>query len=161
MRRAALAAVWVVLVVELGAMPVRADSTAVCTAAWVVAISPGVTDRPGRFTITSNGQGGVLVCSGLVAGKTVTGPGTIGELGNAEGTCTSGTGESDYSFALPTSAGPVTINVRANFVYGPGAGARLGDQIPGPFEFVATKGDCISSPVTEVRVTNQVLFRAD
>ena len=160
MRRAALAAVWFLLVVSAGAAPVRADSTAVCTATWVVAISPGVTDKPGRFTITSNGQGGILVCSGQVAGTTVTGPGTIGELGTAEGTCTTGTGESDYSFALPTSAGPLTVNVRARFVYGPGGGVRLGDQIPGPFEFIATEGDCLTSPVTEVRVINQVLFRA-
>jgi hypothetical protein len=139
--------------------PAGADSTAVCVATWSVTISPGVTSEPGKHTITSNGPTGTLICQGLVGGQTVTGPGTLGEVGEIEGTCATGSGQALMSFTLPTATGPLTISVNTKFVYGPGVGMRLSDQIPGPFEFVATQGDCTTSPITQVRVVNQVLFR--
>jgi hypothetical protein len=141
--------------------PAAAESTAVCAATWSVTISPGVTSEPGKNTMTSNGPTGTLVCQGLVKGQTVTGPGTLGEVGEFEGTCATGAGQALMSFTFPTASGPVTISVKTRFVFGPGVGLRLSDQIPGPFEFVATRGDCITAPVTEVKLFNQVLFRVE
>lgn len=130
-----------------------------CAATWLVHISPGVTSEPGEHTISTRGQTGTVVCEGLVDGQPVSGPGTVGELGAVRGSCVTGTGSAVYSFVLPTPSGPRAVNGKADFVYGPAGGVRHGDEVPGTFEIVVTQGDCISSPITQVRVFSQILMR--
>jgi hypothetical protein len=140
--------------------PAHAESTAACVASWRITFSPGVTSESGKVSFTSHGQTGTILCDGPVGGQRVMGPGTIGEEGALEGSCAAGSGTSLYSFTLPTSSGPLAISAPITFTYGPGAGVQFADQIPGSFQFVATKGDCITAPITEAVTTVEMLLKS-
>ena len=129
-----------------------ADSVAYCFHQWTDTASPGVGAATARSTFTSNGEKWPLICQGRVRGHEVTGPGTFGEDGVIEGTCSSGSGEVNFSFTIPTSGGEQRFRLTFPFVYGPGGGTARTTDFPGVFVFYPKAGDCINGPVTEFEV---------
>ena len=136
-----------------------AASVAYCFHTWTDTARPGVGTAPARSTFTSNGEKWDLICQGLVRGHEVTGPGTFGEDGIIEGTCSAGEGTVNFSFTIPTSGGMQKFRLTFGFVYGPGGGTARTTDFPGIFVFFPTEGDCTNQPVTEFKVIrNATLF---
>jgi hypothetical protein len=129
-----------------------AGSAASCFHTWTDTASPGVAAIPGRTAFTSNGEKWELLCQGTARGFQVTGPGTFGEDGVINGNCSSGSGEVNFSFSIPTSGGLQKFRLSFAFVYGPGGGTSRTSEFPGVFAFYPTAGDCLHAPVTEFRV---------
>lgn len=88
----------------------------------------------------------------------MTGPGTFGEEGVVEGTCSSGSGEVNFSFTIPTTAGDQKFSLTFPFVYGPGGGTARTDVFPGVFVFFPKTGDCINAPITEFNVLRSAML---
>ena len=136
-----------------------AGSIAYCFHAWTDTASPGVGANAGRSQFTSNGEKWELLCQGTVRGHPVTGPGTFGEDGVIDGSCSSGSGTVNFSFTIPTAGGAQKFRLTFPFVYGPGGGTARTTDFPGVFLFYPTAGDCLNAPVTEFNVVrNAILF---
>jgi hypothetical protein len=136
-----------------------AGSVAYCFHTWTDTVTPGVSTTVARSTFTSNGEKWDLYCQGLVRGREVTGPGTFGEDGVIEGTCTAGQGKVNFSFTIPAAGGDQKFRLTFRFVYGPGGGTSQTTDFPGVFVFFPTAGDCQNQPVTEFKVIrNATLF---
>ncbi|MGH2690055.1 MAG: hypothetical protein ACRDKW_14800 [Actinomycetota bacterium] len=150
--RAAMAAM--ALSVALFPAPVTAavPSRAVCVATWTDSVSPGASLTPGTSTFSSGGQTGSISCAGSVMGHDVTGPGTIGEEGRAQGTCTAGTGSATFHMTIPTTGGPVDLSFPVEFTIAGAVGSRPGGPMPGGFVFAPLEGDCVTTPVTRIAV---------
>lgn len=129
----------------------ESESTASCYGTERISFSPGISTTSQEQTFTTHGETGTINCYGRVKGHEVTGPGTFGEDGVLEGTCSGGKGSSIISVTIPTSAGSEKLSLRATFTYGPGYGSKYGDSLMGPLTFVyyPTQGDCVTAPVTE------------
>lgn len=124
----------------------------------------GLTPRPGRFT-TGDPVGvfesGVIDCRGPVAGHRPTGPGTIGFAGTyGPGGCLAGgRGAGRHVLTLPTADGPVRLTNDFTFRWGlaggepPFDGRFDGPLLSGRFRVRAIEGDCVTNPVTRVRLT--------
>ncbi|HUR48140.1 MAG TPA: hypothetical protein VMY88_01225 [Acidimicrobiales bacterium] len=128
-----------------------ATSTAACVFEFVMPVAPGVSMTPADFTYTTGGETGMIICVGTVRGHPVTGPGTVGEQGTGNGSCSGGTVTGAYTMTIPTDAGQQRLRVpytKLNFV-GP-LGARPTPELAGGFTFVPTRGDCVTTPITEV-----------
>ena len=140
--------------------PARAaGSIAYCFHTWTDTASPGVGASPGRTQFTSNGEKWELLCQGTVRGQAVTGPGTFGEDGVIDGSCSNGSGVVNFSFTIPTAGGPQRFRLTFPFVYGPGGGTARTTDFPGVFLFYPTAGDCVNAPVTEFKIVrNATLF---
>jgi hypothetical protein len=137
-----------------GLAPVAAaGSTAICFHQWTDTLIPGATTTPQHSTFSSHGETGVIQCSGTVRGAQVTGQGKFGEEGAVHGSCSSGTGEALFSFTLPTSAGPQHFRFLVTFTFGPGVGQTSSDIFPGGFTVRPMRGDCLTTPVTEIAVS--------
>jgi hypothetical protein len=131
----------------------RADrSQAACIASWRDTVSPGVSLTPAFVTFTSDGERGSISCAGTVDGHLVTGIGTFGEAGQAQGTCLSGSGSTTFSMTIPTTAGPVHLQMPGVFTLLGGVGFRPTGDFPGGFVFVPLDGTCALLPVTELQV---------
>jgi hypothetical protein len=153
MRR--IAGVLLLLTMLLPLHPVRvaaAASNASCHHEWTDTVSPGVTSTTRRVTLTSNGERWALVCRGTVRGQQVTGPGTFGEDGVIDGSCSSGAGTVHFAFTIPTTAGMQRFRMTFQLSYAGGVGGSSNDGFPGIFAFSPRKGDCVSTPVTEVDI---------
>jgi hypothetical protein len=129
-----------------------AGSVAYCFHTWTDTATPGVSTAVARSTFTSNGEKWDLYCQGMVRGHEVTGPGTFGEDGVIEGTCTAGEGKVDFAFTIPTAGGEQKFRLTFPLVYGPGGGVSRTSDFPGVFAFFPTAGDCQNQPVTEFKV---------
>lgn len=130
-----------------------AGSTAICFHQWTDTLTPGATSGPQHAAFSSHGETGVIQCSGTVRGLQITGQGTFGEEGSVEGSCSSGTGQAVFSFTLPTSGGAQHFQVPVTFTFGPGLGQTSSDVFPGAFAVRPVKGDCVTTPVTEIAVS--------
>jgi hypothetical protein len=134
-------------------------SGAYCFHTWTDTASPGIGATPGRSDFTSNGEKWELLCQGTVRGHEVTGPGTFGEDGVIDGSCSSGSGTVNFAFTIPTSGGVQKFRLTFGFVYGPGGGTARTTDFPGVFVFYPTTGDCMNSKVTEFKIVrNATLF---
>jgi hypothetical protein len=153
-----------VVFLTMGASPALSAgvSTASCTGTWRVSFSsPGVGLAPNRVTFVNHDA--ALICVGSVAGSLVTGPGAFSEEGVLEGTCLTGTGSATFSVTVPTLAGPATLrNVPFRMSTGLGFGFKYSDSFLGPlaFVFVPTKGNCVTSAVTEIAVVAQFVLKS-
>jgi hypothetical protein len=94
----------------------------------------------------------VMLVAAVAATLVPTGPGTFVEDGVINGNCSSGSGEVNFSFSIPTSGGLQKFRLSFAFVYGPGGGTSRTSEFPGVFAFYPTAGDCLHAPVTEFRV---------
>lgn len=147
----AMVALLLAVVLTLPA-PARASSRAACVASWRDTVSPGITLTPAVGAFTSHGETGTITCVGSVKGHRVTRPGTFGEQGVVRGNCAFGSGSALFSMTIPTSAGAARLQIPAVFTYAGGVGLRPTGIFPGGFVFYPVRGDCITSPVTEIAV---------
>jgi hypothetical protein len=150
------------IVPSLHASPAAAAAggSAACVHQWTDTVTPGTTMSTQRAVFSSHGETGTIRCSGTVQGRQVTGPGSFGEEGVIEGSCGSGRGQALFSITLPTSGGPVHLRIPVTFTLGPGAGHAEGDVFPGAFVVRPVKGDCVTTPATEIAVTRFGLLQS-
>jgi hypothetical protein len=94
----------------------------------------------------------------MVRGQQVTGPGTFGEEGFLQGSCSSGNGMVNFSFTIPTTAGQQRFHLAFPFTFGPGFGGSSNDAFPGVFFFSPKTGDCVTTPVTEVNIARAAVL---
>jgi hypothetical protein len=135
-----------------------AGTSASCFHTWIDSITPGVTATPQRSSFTSGGERWAITCQGMVRGRQVTGPGTFGEEGVLEGSCSSGSGMVNFSFTIPTTGGDQRFHLRFAFTFGPGIGGSSNDPFPGVFAFSPKTGDCVTAPVTEVNIVRTAVL---
>ena len=93
----------------LAAAPAQAagKTSAACTNHFVATISPGFSPIATAGTQTTNGQTGSIACIGKIAGRRVTGIGSIGfDSTYSGGTCASETATGTVRATIPTTAGP-------------------------------------------------------
>jgi len=144
------------------AVPVQAEQGTRCTFEFEAYLTPGFSITP--TTGTHDGTGPVT-CQGVVDGQQPTGTGTLsddGRYGTKDpDSCISGSeGDGTDTLKVPTAAGVVTVV--STFTYTAGdrppthggvvAGSFTGTHFTGTFEFTVLEGDCVSKPVTRVRV---------
>jgi hypothetical protein len=159
-------------------MPVaeaEADQLAPCRFRAEFDLAPGLSLTPTSGAFTSGGETGAITCSGSVNGHIVTGPGTFGAEGNygtADGdSCVSGgEGSAVQSFTVPTSDGPAPVQNAITFTYrpAPGSGGSMslasgrfhGERFSGTFDVTLIEGDCVTSPVTRVRLDGRGMLRS-
>ncbi|HET9773187.1 MAG TPA: hypothetical protein VFS16_20005 [Acidimicrobiia bacterium] len=145
-----------------------ADRSTHCRFTKEVVLSPGFSMTPTSGTFTTNGQNGSIECDGLVAGHQPIGSGSIGTEGrygtDGADTCTSGTEGTGFdTLTIPTAEGPRTLIAAYRFTAGEPpkkgdgviAGRFGGDRFTGTFEAMPLKGDCLTSPVTALRVVGE------
>ena len=136
----------------VGAVPSGAESGSDCTFQHVPDLKPGISYNPSSGTFVDPG-GGTVECKGAVNGSgSYTDSGTY-----SNATCQSGgLAEGDPSFTI----GGQTFTDHIKIVFGkePSTNGKgivhatfEGDKVKGTIELTPTKGDCISSPVTQVR----------
>lgn len=121
---------------------VREGETAMCTITtdYGVSISPGLTLLPVEATIATI-EPAVFECRGSVAGREVTGPGTISYEATATGpmggaTCEIATGKGRALITIPTADGPVELVNNFTFEGVMGSGKFNGDTYSGVFSFI-------------------------
>lgn len=162
--RALLATLTACALLPLAAAPAPAAGPAECTFDYNPDMRPGLTMNPGSGKVTSRGETGTVECEGAVNGHEATGPGTFGFEGTfgtkEKVSCTSGgSGEGYVIFTVPTAAGPQKVKDNITYAFGPAAGdpplvgGWRGTRTTGRFVVVPTKGDCIISPVEQLRGT--------
>jgi hypothetical protein len=138
--------------VAVATVPSGAESGSHCTFQHVPDLKPGVSYNPSSGTFVDPG-GGTVECKGAVNGSgSYTYSGTY-----SNATCQSGgLAEGDPSFTI----GSETFTDHIKIVFGkePSTNGKgivhatfEGDRVKGTIELTPTKGDCISSPVTQVR----------
>ena len=147
-------------VLMLGSIPaVRADTAlnvAVCDGDVEVSISPGLSLIPSSPTFVSDGDAGTIDCFGFVAGKQVTGKGTLaagGVLGLFTGAvCTHGIGGGAFSITVPTEDGPKTVTGDYTFSWAGLVGELTGSTGSGTLKFTPVEGHCLSQPITRASI---------
>lgn len=170
-RKIFMAMITVVLAFAGSFAPVRtatAQESTHCSFVKEVVISPGFSMKPTSGTFTTNGENGTIECDGPVDGKQPSGVGSMGTEGRygTEGpdTCTSGTeGVGVDSVTVPTVDGPVKLLGEYTFTggdppkkgHGVISGQFTGERFSGTFEAMPLKGDCVTSPVTVLRVVGE------
>lgn len=133
-----------------------------CTFTVDLSMSPGLSRQASSGTFDSGGQTGTVSCDGPVDGRQPTGAGTFGVAGHyagqgPDGCASGGQGDGVQDFTLPTDGGSTSVRNTMTFTYGArggGVGGEIkGDRYSGTFEVHPKKGDCFSSPVTEVTIS--------
>lgn len=143
-----------VLLGTVAAPPVHAAAAGVpayCHIDIVLEAPDGLSLETGSATYTSSGS---AVCFGEPDGIRATGPGTYTSYGTIGGSCAGASGDFHYRITLPTAQGEATIVdggdfTSPTFTAGKGSGA---------FEFVPIDGDCVTEPLTKMRVIAQLIF---
>ena len=146
-------------------VPVQAEQGTRCTFDWEATLSPGLSMTP---TTGTHGGTGPLTCHGPVEGQQPTGSGTVtddGRYGTKDpDSCASGSeGDGTDTLKIPTAAGIVTVVSKFTYTAGDRvptkggmvAGSFTGSRFTGTFELTPLEGDCISKPVTKVRVIGE------
>ncbi|MEY2515185.1 MAG: hypothetical protein QOJ89_2543, partial [bacterium] len=97
------------------------------------------------------------LCTGTVAGRHITGPGTVGVEETTYANCLTDHSSGVVSVTLPTTAGPMHMS-------GPLTGRRLGlvefveidfpqGHFSGSGPVAPTRGDCAFTPITQALVS--------
>lgn len=142
----------------LTAWPAHAQGTtkAGCTFVFPAHFSPGVTRTPGTVAYGSGGETGSITCVGTIDSHRVRGPGSFGFEGTYTGDCFSNVGSGTYSFTVPTDAGRKhfsgTYTESRLGHTGPVNASQAGARFTGHHVVVPTKGDCVTTPVTDALV---------
>jgi hypothetical protein len=138
--------------VAFASAPSGADSGSHCTFQHVPNLNPGVSYNSTSGTFTDPG-GGSADCKGAVNGS---GPYTdSGTYSNA--TCQEGgTAEGDPTFTINGQTFTDHIKIvfgkqPPHFPKGLVHATFEGEKVKGTIELMPTKGDCMSSPVTQIR----------
>ncbi len=133
----------------LGVTHSRADSGTHCTFQHVPNLSPGLSYQSTTGTFTDPG-GGTAKCTGDVSGS-----GSYTDSGTVTGTCQGGgVAEGDPRFTI----GDRTFTDHIKLTFGKPStkggvvhGDFEGSRVKGTVELTPTKGDCVLSPVTQVK----------
>ena len=138
--------------VAVGIAPSGADSGSHCTFQHVPNLNPGVSYNKTSGTFIDPG-GGTVECKGAVNGSgDYTDSGTYSNATCQEG----GTAEGDPTFTI----GDQTFTDHVRIVFGkepphfPKGLVRAtfeGEKVKGTIDLMPTKGDCMSSPVTQIK----------
>jgi hypothetical protein len=103
---------------------------------------------------STGGETGSIIWVGTFYGHRVTGPGSFGDEGIYTGTCVLVHTSGRYLFTVPADAGPMhfVATYAANSI---GLVARTDGSLPGARLtrvdiFVPTRGDCVTTPATEL-----------
>jgi hypothetical protein len=153
----------VLTAVGFGAAPVRGAEGTHCSGSFTMILDPGLSTEPstGRHYSESPGK---LDCQGPINGREANGTGALSEDGpygtTDPDTCQSG-GEAAGTdhLTVPTADGPQKVDSQftatfgrisnKNWVFG---GEFKGSRFTGSFKIQPLEGDCVSRPVTKVRV---------
>lgn len=142
-------------------VPVEAQPGTRCTFDFELTLSPGLSMSP---TTGSHSGTGPITCDGLVNGQQPTGNGTLtddGRYGTKDpDTCSGSEGDGTDTIEVPTAAGIETVISRYTYTAGDrvptqgglAAGSFKGTRFTGTFEFTPLEGDCVTAPVTKVRL---------
>jgi hypothetical protein len=160
-----------VLVTLAGSVAVSAPAASAeesqldCTGKNNVLVKPGIGATATAVASYQSAEAGVLECVGTFQGKKLTGPGqyaTVGQF-SKDATCTYGSGTGLLRMVLGTESGPVQLDAPFKFTYPAlptGAGPMVGkmqfdnDDFAGKFTFTPTKGDCVQTPITGLRIAD-------
>jgi hypothetical protein len=143
-----------------GVEKLEAQQKTTCEASADFDFSPGFWREGNSGTFTTNGETWPVICNGPVNGKNPTGQGTYGASGRY-GTkdpdnCSNAEGVYDAAITIPTADGPQKVKNKGDWVAGAfkGGGAFggefTGEAGDGTFETTPKKGDCVSSPMTQI-----------
>jgi hypothetical protein len=143
----------------LAAAPAQAASktAAACASQFTATINPGFSPVPGSGTQTTNGQTGTIACVGKIAGRRITGPGTVGFDGTyAEGTCASATVTGTVRATIPTKGGDQHL-VGALTVQRTALIVRVHVQFQGIHysgigSVIPLQGNCLVTPLREALI---------
>lgn len=132
--------------------------SAVCTNTFTATVTPGFSSTPGAGKLTTNGQTGSIECFGTIGGQRITGTGTLGFVErHTAGTCRGHRGTGRVHLVIPTTAGSAdlvgTLSVRRT-----GLTVRAKVRFPrlrysGNGVIFPRLGDCMTTPLEQVRVT--------
>lgn len=153
-----------------GGRPAQAGDEVHCTNVHEVTLSPGfsIQGSSGSFNVPTVRT---MECHGPINGRTPTGAGSYGEEPGRYGTedpdtCQEG-GEGDGVFfaSIPTTDGDLELTAPYTFTIGdlttnPGfvSGEFSGDGVRGTFKVTPLEGDCVTKPITRVRVHADFYF---
>jgi len=139
------------------------DTSASCTFTFPNRLSPGFTLTSSTGTYGSGGETGTITCLGSLDGHRVAGPGTFGFEGVYTGDCFGNIGSGTYFFTVPTDVGSKhftgSYTERRIGFNGPIQASQPGGRFQGVFLVLPQKGDCLTSPVTEVVINMAGTFR--
>lgn len=164
MRRLLVPAFTLALIFGPGLPVAQAEQGTRCTFDFEISLSPGLSMNPSTGT---HGGTGPIECDGLVNGQQPTGGGTLtddGRYGTKDpDTCSGSEGDGTDTLKIPTANGIETVLSRYTYTAGDriptkggvAAGSFTGDKFTGTFEFTVLEGDCVSKPVTRVRVVGE------
>lgn len=139
-----------------------------CVSVHELTVSPGLSIRGSSGT--ADATSGTMDCDGPVDGRTPTGTGTYSDenyYGTEDpDTCQDGgEGHGVFWATVPTADGDQHLNAAFIFTYGdlttnPGfvSGEFSGDGVSGTFKLTPLEGDCVTRPVTRVRVDAEFFF---
>lgn len=150
--------------------PAGAADEVHCVNTHDVTLSPGVSIRDSAGSIDVIPVQ-TMECDGPMDGRKPTGAGWYGEETGRYGTenpdsCQAG-GEGDGVFfaTIPTSDGDLELRAPYAYTFGdmtanPGyvSGEFSGEGVRGAFKLVPVEGDCVSGPITRVRVNAEFWF---
>ena len=150
----------------LVALPAYAQgaTNAVCTLAFRLHFSTGLSLTPSTGSDGSGGETGSINCAGMFDGHRVMGPGAFGFQSTVyTSTCLGDTAAGNtYFFTVPTDAGPMhfvgtfsDIRIGLTIVVN---GSQPGARASGVFVVVPTKGNCITDPLTDAQGTGTAVF---
>lgn len=149
--------------------PVGAAGSTTCMVDHSPTLKPGLAAQGSSGTFEDLVLG-TISCDGPAGGVTPTGPGTLYDKGNygtkdPDSCFGGGEGEGSYTVVFPTADGertlvlPFTVTFGDPSTNGGVVGVHVrGDGWGGDLGATPTEGDCITKPVTKVRVAGKVVF---
>ena len=145
------------LALPLGGTPALAAASPTCSFEAVVILDPGLSRVPsaGDFA-TPAGREGRYECRGPYGyGKGPSGTASAtGRYGTAGADTCSGNGEGAGTLRLADRTGKFTFTY-GRFTDGVATGKFDSAHLAGTFTITALKGDCLTSPVTDVRLEGE------
>jgi hypothetical protein len=121
-------------------------------------VTPGLASNPVATAGFSSGPAPVT-CQGFVDGSRITGPGEIRERGPLTGTCLGGTGVGVQILAIPTERGTLRFENPIWLEWVGPLGTLASPHLTGSFQFLATSGDCVTTPLSGYARDGQGVLR--
>jgi hypothetical protein len=158
------------IVIPVGREAVAATSRTTCVVGHEPTLTPGLSMEGTSGTFKTM-QLGSISCDGPVRGITPTGPGTLHDEGrygtkDPDSCPTGGEGEGAYTITFPTDEGEKQIVTPFILTFGDfttheggfvGVHVR-GEGMSGDLGARPTEGDCVSKPITKVKVSGELIF---
>ena len=150
--------------------PAHAGGEVHCVNVHEVTLSPGLSIQgtSGSINVPTVKT---MECHGPINGRMPTGVGSYGEEPGRYGTADpdtcqeGGEGEGVFFATIPTTDGDLQLRAPYTFTFGdlatnPGfvSGEFAGDGVRGTFKVAPVEGDCVSGPITRVRVNAEFWF---